>query len=148
MMLMHLDNGVQASYLQCHYTPDGGRNYTIIGTQGRIENMGGMSIQGRLASVHLWTQRCGTSRDQHEVIEIPAMPGTHGGADPLIVDDFLRFISTGQCEGAQPLDARMSVAAGIMATRSLRLDNQPLDIPPYSSPDEAKGTAAHARTTH
>ena len=38
-MLMELDNGVFASYQQCHFTPDGWRNYTIIGTEGRIENV-------------------------------------------------------------------------------------------------------------
>ena len=26
MMMMQLDNGVQASYQQCHYAPDGWRN--------------------------------------------------------------------------------------------------------------------------
>ncbi|MBN1580949.1 MAG: Gfo/Idh/MocA family oxidoreductase, partial [Anaerolineae bacterium] len=40
MMLMRLDNGVLASYQQCHYTPDAWRNYTVIGTEGRIENFG------------------------------------------------------------------------------------------------------------
>jgi predicted dehydrogenase len=38
MVLMRLDNGVLASYQQCHYTPDAWRNYTVIGTEGRIEN--------------------------------------------------------------------------------------------------------------
>src|ERR1051325_3574101 len=38
MMLMELDNGVLCSYQQCHYTPDVWRNYTIIGTKGRLEN--------------------------------------------------------------------------------------------------------------
>ncbi|MCK5155952.1 MAG: hypothetical protein KAQ69_05925 [Spirochaetales bacterium] len=39
---MQLENGVQASYLQCHYTPDSCRNYTytFIGTKGRLENRG------------------------------------------------------------------------------------------------------------
>ena len=37
---MTLDNGVQASYEQCHFTPDYWRNYTVIGTEGRLENFG------------------------------------------------------------------------------------------------------------
>ena len=40
MMLMQLENGVQASYMHCHYSPDSCRNYTIIGDAGRIENIG------------------------------------------------------------------------------------------------------------
>ena len=40
MLTMTLDNGVLASYQQCHFTPDYFRNYTVIGDAGRIENMG------------------------------------------------------------------------------------------------------------
>ena len=38
MVLMELEGGVKAAYLQCHFTPDYHRNYTIIGTEGRLEN--------------------------------------------------------------------------------------------------------------
>lgn len=131
MMLMDLDNGVQASYQQCHYTPDGHRNYTIIGTEGRIENDGDHSSDQYTASIRLWTKRCGRNLDACKRIEIPKHEGSHGGADELIVDDFLRFLSTGESDGAKPLDARMSVAAGFMATRSLRHGNRPMDVPAY-----------------
>ncbi|MFA9479322.1 Gfo/Idh/MocA family protein [Phycisphaerales bacterium AB-hyl4] len=129
MMLMQLDNGVQASYQQCHYTPDGHRNYTIIGTQGRIENIGCNSTDEHPAHIQLWTKRCGASINNYETITVPPVPGSHGGADPQIIDDFLNFIRTGQSRGACPLDARMSVAAGVMATCSLRQNNQPYDVP-------------------
>ncbi|MFA9478937.1 Gfo/Idh/MocA family oxidoreductase [Phycisphaerales bacterium AB-hyl4] len=125
MILMQLDNGVQASYQQCHYTPDSHRNYTIIGTEGRIENQGDYSTDSHQAEVHLWTNR----GDQHETIRIPSTPGTHGGADPEVVADFLRFLKTGHTHGASPLDARMSVATGVMATQSLRAGSQPYDVP-------------------
>ena len=118
MMLMQLDNGVQASYEQCHYTPDGQRNYTVIGTQGRIENYGDYSTKDNVADVHLWTKRCGADRQAHEVIPVPPIEGSHGGADPLIVQDFLEYIRTGKRVGAEPLAARMSVAAGYLATQS------------------------------
>ncbi|MEU5845373.1 hypothetical protein ABZ790_03830 [Saccharopolyspora shandongensis] len=36
MMQMVLDNGVLASYQQCHFTPDYWRNYTVIGTEGEV----------------------------------------------------------------------------------------------------------------
>ena len=41
MILMNLDNGVRACYLQCHFAPDIWRNYTFIGTEGRLENVNG-----------------------------------------------------------------------------------------------------------
>ena len=40
MMLMRMESGVLASYEQCHFAPDYWRNYTVIGTEGRIENFG------------------------------------------------------------------------------------------------------------
>ena len=40
MVHLALDNGVLASYEQCHFTPDYWRNYTVIGTEGRAENLG------------------------------------------------------------------------------------------------------------
>ena len=130
MLLLQLDNGVQASYQQCHYTPDDQRNYTIIGTEGRIENFGDHSNPEQEASVHLWNRRTGYSREGHEVFPIPYLDGSHGGADPVLINDFLQFLRTGCSVGASSLDARMAVAAGCCGTESLRNNNIALDIPP------------------
>jgi hypothetical protein len=64
-----------------------------------------------------------------ESIAIPPLYGTHGGADPLIVDAFLKYLKAGKHEGANPRDAREAVATGVMATKSLREGNRPYDIP-------------------
>jgi len=133
MMLMQLNNGVQASYTQCHYAPDGQRNYTIIGTQGRIENIGDHSTDRSSAEIHVWTRRVGREIHDHDTITVPPLTGSHGGADPLTINDFLKFVTTGKCEGATPLDARMSVAAGLMATQSIRQNHMPFDIPAVRS---------------
>lgn len=129
MILMELDNGVQASYMQCHYTPDDHRNYTIIGTEGRIENYGDHSIPERWATVHLWNRRTGYSEQGHEVFRIPHSEGGHGGADPLMVEDFINALHGRPMAGATLWDARMSVATGCMGTESLRNGNVPTDIP-------------------
>ncbi len=131
MILMQLANGVQASYLQCHYTPDDCRNYTIIGTEGRIENHGGASSEEYAASVHLWNRRTGYNDQGHEVFTFPYLEGGHGGADPLINEDFLRMLRGEPLEGATLLDARASVLAGYYGTESLRNGNCPYDIPPF-----------------
>ena len=130
MLLMQLENGVQASYLQCHYTPDAWRNYTVIGTEGRIENYGDSSSPEKWASVQLWNRRRGYDEHGNEVFPIPATDGTHGGADPIMVEDFIRFIRTGEREGADPLAARMAVAAGCKGAESIRCNSIPFDIPP------------------
>lgn len=133
MILMQLNNGVQASYQQCHYTPDDVRNYTIIGTEGRIENYGDFSSSEKWATIHLWNQRTGYNEHGHEVFRVPALAGTHGGADPAIIEDFLTYLRTGRYVGATPFDARMSVATGCLGTDSLRDGSSPRDVPAYQS---------------
>jgi len=130
MVLMQLANGVQASYEQCHYTPDSHRNYTVIGTAGRIENCNDYSLPEAEAIIRIWDRRVTYIENGTESISLPTIHGDHGGADPLIVKDFLRYLKTGKREGALPLDARQAVAAGVMATRSLRNGNMPFDLPP------------------
>lgn len=132
MLLLQLDNGVQASYQQCHYTPDDCRNYTIIGTEGRIENFGDHSTPERLATVHLWNSRMGYQEQGNEVFRIPNLSGSHGGADPSMVNDFIRYLRTGSADGASVLDARAAVAAGDLGAESLRNGSMPQDIPPVN----------------
>jgi len=129
MILMDLDNGVQASYMQCHYAPDTHRNYTVIGTEGRIENYGHASNRDNWATVHLWNQRTTYSELGHEIFRIPFIEGSHGGADPLMIDDFLNFLRGQECaESATPWDARMAVATGCQGARSLREGSIPLSV--------------------
>ncbi len=130
MVMMQLANGVQASYTQSHYTPDDQRNYTIIGTRGRIENYGDHSTDDKWATVHLWNRRTGYNEMGHEVYRIAPLDGSHGGADPLIIDDFINVIRGAAPQGATPIDARMAVAAGYLATESIRNGSIPYDIPP------------------
>lgn len=130
MILMQLSNGIQASYTQCHYTPDSQRNYTIIGTEGRIENFGDHSTDEYWAQVRVWQERCGYLENGTTTYSIPPLKGTHGGADPLIVEDFLTYVRKGTTSGATAIDARMSVAAGCKGTESIRSGNTPQDVPP------------------
>ena len=78
MILMNLDNGVRACYLQCHFAPDIWRNYTFIGTEGRLENVNGES------KITVLTRRSNTWREYaHRTYDVkPPTEGGHGGADP------------------------------------------------------------------
>lgn len=129
MMLMELDNGVFCSYQQCHYTPDGWRNYTIIGTEGRIENFGDSPGD---CTVRLWNKRCDYKESGDVEFPIPAVEGGHGGADPRIVDEFIDHVRTGSRTTTSPIAARNSVAAGCCAAQSLRNGNGPVDVPRVS----------------
>jgi predicted dehydrogenase len=121
MMLMQLDNGVFCSYQQCHYTPDYWRNYTIIGTEGRIENFGN---GGDGTVVRLWDKRCIYKPEADAEFRTPATHGGHGGSDPAIVDEFIRFARGEAKATTSPVAARYSVAAGCAATECLR-DSSP-----------------------
>jgi predicted dehydrogenase len=122
-----LDNGVFLTYQQCHYTPDYWRNYTVIGTEGRLENFGDTSG----GVVKVWnSRRSGYREDADQVVEIPGSSDHHGGADPVLVDEFVRFVRDGGATLTSPVAARAAVAAGYAATTSLRNNGNPIDIPP------------------
>jgi predicted dehydrogenase len=122
-----LDNGVYVTYQQCHYTPDYWRNYTVIGTEGRLENFG--DSPGGVVKV--WnSRRSGYREDADLVVEIPDAEGGHAGADPRLIAEFIRFVRQGGATLTSPIAARAAVAAGYAATTSLRSDGNPIDIPP------------------
>jgi predicted dehydrogenase len=124
MLLMDLDGGIRAAYLQCHFTPDYARNYTFIGTKGRMECE---AIRG---DVKVLLRK---GNDPHQMADrtyhVKPAEGGHGGADPVIADDFVQMLLTGKEPIATPLAGRMSVAAGVKGAESLRNGCIPLDIP-------------------
>ncbi|HIT76379.1 MAG TPA: Gfo/Idh/MocA family oxidoreductase [Candidatus Avipropionibacterium avicola] len=124
MMTMRLDNGVLASYQQCHFTPDYWRNYTVIGDQGRLENDGNGS-----GTIGVWNKRSRGRGEPDLEVAIATAEGGHGGADPRLVAEFLRFAREGGPTETSPIAARMSVAAGCAATSSLRGEVGPEGTP-------------------
>jgi predicted dehydrogenase len=130
MMTMLLRNGVYATYQQCHFTPDYWRNYTVIGTHGRLENFG--DLDG--AVVKVWnSRRSGHREDADIVVRVPPRGGGHGGADIPMVAEFIRFLRDGAATQTSPVAAREAVAAGCAATESLRAGGVPVDVPPLSA---------------
>jgi Predicted dehydrogenases and related proteins len=126
MMNMVLGNGVLASYQQCHFTPDYWRNYTVIGTRGRLENFGDASGD----KIKVWTTRTQDGYvDADQEIEIADASGGHGGADPRLISEFLHFAAEGGPTDTSPVAARAAVAAGALATESLRGDGCAKDVP-------------------
>lgn len=124
MMLMRMDSGVLASYQQCHYTPDYWRNYTVIGTEGRIENFG----DGAGGHIKLWNKRTHYNPDGDETFPIIGDADGHGDADVLTVTEFMRFVREGGSTDTNPLGAWYAVAAGIQATESLRDGSTPRKV--------------------
>lgn len=125
MVMMQLDNGVQACYLQCHYTPDVERNYTFIGTHGRVENIG----DGGECQVHVWTER-GTRANPDIIYYLKPLAGTHGGSDPMVVNAFLDFVRYNKIPHTNPVAARNAVAVGVLGHKSMRGAGERLEVPP------------------
>ena len=126
MLLMQLSNGVQASYEQCMYAPDAERNYTFIGTRGRIENIGDF---GPDREIHVWTQR-GLRSKPDIVYHLKDVQGTHGGSDKIILEAFFDFLLKDEAPSVSPVAARNAVAAGVLGHYSMRNGSVPRDIPP------------------
>lgn len=124
VVAMELENGIKATYTQCHFTPDYWRNYVFIGTEGRMENLNDstkveVKMRGRLSH---WKN--GADR----MYEVKQREGGHGGSDPDIVRDFIELIRTGKQPLSTPLAGRMSVATGVAATRSIRSGGRVVNI--------------------
>lgn len=122
---MTLRNGVLASYEQCHFTPDYWRNYTVIGTRGRIENFGDDDGD----AIGIWDRRHDGSAPPDETVRVAGEQGGHGGADPNLIGEFLRFARDGGTTETSPVAAREAVAVGFQATESLRGGGSALPIP-------------------
>jgi len=128
---MTLGNGVIATYQQCHFTPDYWRNYTVIGTEGRIENFG--DCGGDV--IKLWNKRHDRyfpDGDASFVIEEPG--GEHGGADPRTMAEFVAVLRGQTLATTSPVGAREAVATGCAATDSLRAGGAVTQVP---EPDPA-----------
>lgn len=123
VMIMELEGGIKASYLQCHFTPDYHRNYVFIGTEGRLENSE--------PEMKVWvkTRRSSTYRELADrTYQVKAATGSHGGADPVICEDFVHMVLDGVEPLATPLAGRMSVAAGCAGAESMRSGGMPVEV--------------------
>ncbi len=125
MIMMQLDNGKQATYMQCHYAPDAERNYTFIGTKGRVENIGDAGN----CEIHVWTRR-GPRETPDIIYKLKPAVGSHGGADGPIVENFLNFVRFGAKTNTSPVAARNAVAAGVLGHLSMRTGCNRQDVPP------------------
>jgi predicted dehydrogenase len=129
MMMAEMASGAFISYQQCHFTPDYWRNYTVIGTEGRLENFG----DGEGGHITLWNRRSDYNPDGDARFPIHGDADGHDDADVLAVTEFLDFVRSGTPTATSPLGAWYAVAAAIQATDSLREGSEPREIPTLPS---------------
>ena len=130
MVMMEMEDGILANYAQCHFTPDYQRSYVFIGTKGRVESFLKQYRRGH------WQKE-----DRLEVLFRDRRPGRtynfpnaddegHGGADPLMIRDWIQSVQARRPDVLNPVAGRQSVAVGCLAAQSLREGNAWQTIPP------------------
>lgn len=135
MVLMQLESGVQACYLQCQFAPDYFRNYTFIGTEGRIENVRTdderTSVNGGESRVMLYTRKSGSWREYaNRTYDVRSAANSgHGGADSRICDDFVKYVLDGKKPESPAVAGRYSAAVGCLGAESIAKGGVPLDMP-------------------
>ena len=61
--------------------------------------------------------------------DVTPTEGSHGGADPLIAEDFIRCLHGEKSPDVPLFAARAAVAAGCAGADSMHKNNIPIDIP-------------------
>jgi len=127
VVTVRYENGAKMSYIECHFTPDYSREFTLIGTKGRMYGFYNNEQDFRIELTYRHS-------DRKEVIYPEKRPGGHGGGDPRIQDQFLRLLQSGAraCPGV--LGARNSAAIAIASHRSIE-EERPITLPPVLLPD-------------
>jgi predicted dehydrogenase len=123
VLILELERGIKGAYMQCHFTPDYHRNYVFIGTEGRIENSE--------PDMRVWvkTRRSNSYRELSDrEYQVKPAAGGHGGADPVICQDFVDMVLDGKEPVATPMAGRMSVAVGCAGAWSIRNGGMPCSV--------------------
>lgn len=124
VVIMELDGGIKACYLECHFTPDYHRNFVFIGTEGRVENSQPDN------KVWVKTRKSNTWRELSDrTYDIKPVDGGHWGADKELCKDFIDLILYDKEPLSNPIAARMSVAVGCAAAESIRAGGKIVEIP-------------------
>jgi predicted dehydrogenase len=126
MMSMQLHNGTLATYQQCHFSPDTWHSFTVIGSRGRMENVG-EDTGG--AVIRVWNRPLPYFNpwgdEQHP---IHRELQTHA-EDSRMMAGFVAFLRGAETPVYTPVDARNAVAAADLATRSIRDQGDSFEIP-------------------
>ena len=115
--MVEYDNGARASHMECFVTSVTDRRYTIVGELGQAE----ASLTDRTIIIRpRWSEETIT-------YHIPEEEGGHGGADPKLLDTFIKVITGVLPNTSTTYHGMMSTAVGQAAELS-RKENRTVFI--------------------
>ena len=111
VITVRYENGAKMTYVECHFTPDYNRHFSLIGDKGRLY---GFYNNEQEFIIHVQKRHCSKVDEYHP----QQSKGGHGGGDPRIRDEFISKALKDEhsCVGA--LDARNSAAIAVAAAES------------------------------
>ena len=110
LAIVEYDNGARASHMECFVTPISDRRYTVVGDLGQAE----VSLTERTIIVRpRWSKETVT-------YQIPEEEGGHGGADPNLLEAFIKVVTGVLPNTSTTEHGMMSTAVGQAAELSRR----------------------------
>lgn len=123
--VLELEGGIKAAYLQCQFSAEYHRNFTIIGTKGRIENL---EAEGAIVIRRRRLTNAPVVDD--EVVHVAPDPG-HQQADREVLTTWIESLVARSAPPISVLEGRHSVAVGVKIAESIRQGGDPLYVPEY-----------------
>ncbi len=108
--IVEYDNGARASHMECFVTPVTDRRYTVNGTLGQAE---ASLTEQQIVVLPRW------SKDRI-TYDIAPERGGHGGADPHLVDNFIKVLRGEAANVSTTCHGMMSTAVGQAAELARR----------------------------
>jgi predicted dehydrogenase len=126
MVTVRYESGAKMTYLECHFTPDYNRHFTLIGDKGRLYGFYNNEQEFQIEVTYRHSKR-------KDIIHSEKRVGGHGGSDPRIQAEFIRLVQEGAscCPGI--IGARNSAAIGWAAGKASE-DGMPVALPPAPLP--------------
>lgn len=122
LVIIDYDNRARINYMECHFTPDYSREFTFVGTKGKIY---GFYNNEQEFEIRIWKRHT----RKWDVYFPERTKGGHGGGDLAIVEEFIKHIKRGKPAIPGIHGARDSAAIAIAAAESAA-KGLPINIPP------------------
>jgi predicted dehydrogenase len=121
LAIIDYDNGVRISFMECMFTPEYSREFTFIGTKGKM-----YGFYNNEQNFKIVIQKRHSSKQ--EIYYPKQVQGGHGGGDTNIVKQFIQYIHEGKPALPGVEGARDSAAIALAAAKSCET-GLPVSIP-------------------